>query len=127
MAQEAKFELLNYRSNKRGVTWEGGESISFYDYIVKLTDADGEVVRYNITDYYNEEMNEITDTRIWVLTDKVMELELIEDIINYLDKSFSSRKFLPKVQNDIMQIIVDSFDELEWSMNTNGNVELKNK
>ena len=53
--------------------------------------------------------------------------ELIEDIINYLDKSFSSRKFLPKVQNDIMQIIVDTFDELEWSMNTNGNVELKNK
>ena len=53
--------------------------------------------------------------------------ELIEVIINYLDKSFSSRKFLPKVQNDIMQIIVDSFDELEWSMNTNGNVELKNK
>ena len=53
--------------------------------------------------------------------------ELIEDIINYLDKSFSSRKFLPKVQNDIMQIIVDSFDELEWSMTTNGNVELKNK
>ena len=79
MAQEAKFELLNYRSNKRGVTWEGGESISFYDYIVKLTDADGEVVKYSITDYYNKEMNEITDTRIWVLTDKVMELELIEN------------------------------------------------
>ena len=39
--------------------------------------------------------------------------ELIEDIINYLDKSFSSRKFLPKVQNDIMQIIVDTFDEYE--------------
>ena len=51
--------------------------------------------------------------------------ELIEDIINYLDKSFSSRKFLPKVQNDIMQIIVDSFDELEWSMNTNGNYKLQ--
>ena len=79
MAQEAKFELLNYRSNKRGVTWEGGESISFYDYIVKLTDADGKVVRYSITDYYNKEMNEITDTRIWVLTDKVMELELIKN------------------------------------------------
>ena len=79
MAQEAKFELLNYRSNKRGVTWEGGESISFYDYIVKLTDADGEVIKYSITDYYNKEMNEITDTRIWVLTDKVMELELIEN------------------------------------------------
>ena len=79
MVQEAKFELLNYRSNKRGVTWEGGESISFYDYIVKLTDADGEVVKYSITDYYNKEMNEITDTRIWVLTDKVLELELIEN------------------------------------------------
>ena len=79
MAQEAKFELLNYRSNKRGVSWEGGEPISFYDYIVKLTDADGEVVKYSITDYYNKEMNEITDTRIWVLTDKVMELELIEN------------------------------------------------
>ena len=79
LAQEAKFELLNYRSNKRGVTWEGGESISFYDYTVKLTDADGEVVKYSITDYYNKEMNEITDTRIWVLTDKVLELELIEN------------------------------------------------
>ena len=71
MVQEAKFELLNYKSNKRGVTWEGGESISFYDYIVKLTDADGEVIKYSITDYYNEEMNEITDTRIWVLTDRI--------------------------------------------------------
>ena len=79
MAQEAKFELLNYRSNKRGVSWEGGEPISFYDYIVKLTDADGEVIKYSITDYYNEEMTEITDTRIWVLTDKVMELDLIEN------------------------------------------------
>ncbi len=79
MAQEAKFELLNYRSNKRGVSWEGGESISFYDYTVKLTDADGEVIKYSITDYYNEEMNEITDTRIWVLTDKVLELNLIEN------------------------------------------------
>ena len=29
MVQEAKFELLNYRSNKRGVSWEGGEPISF--------------------------------------------------------------------------------------------------
>ena len=79
VAQEAKFELLNYRSNKRGVSWEGGEPISFYDYIVKLTDADGKVVKYSITDYYNEEMNEITDTRIWVLTDKVLELNLIEN------------------------------------------------
>ena len=73
MAQEAKFELLNYKSNKRGVTWEGGESISFYDYIVKLTDADGEVVRYSITDYYNEGMSEIIDTRIWKLSNQILD------------------------------------------------------
>ena len=73
MVQEAKFELLNYRSNKRGVSWEGGEPISFYDYIVKLTDADGEVVRYSITDYYNEGMSEIIDTRIWKLSNKILD------------------------------------------------------
>ena len=27
--------------------------------------------------------------------------------------------------NKMCQIIVDSFDEFEWSMNTNGNVEIK--
>ena len=78
MAQEAKFELLNYRSNKRGVTWEGGESISFYDYIVKLTDADGEEIRYSITDYYNSQ-NEITDTRIWPLKTNVELLKLVDN------------------------------------------------
>ena len=79
MAQEAKFELLNYRSNKRGVRFDGAQETQFIDYMIKLTDADGEVVKYSITDYYNKEMNEITDTRIWVLTDKVLELELIEN------------------------------------------------
>ena len=29
------------------------------------------------------------------------------------------------IHNTITQIIVDSFDEFEWSMNTNGNVEIK--
>ena len=78
MAQEAKFELLNYRSNKRGVSWEGGEPISFYDYIVKLTDADGVVVKYSITDYYNSE-NEFTDTRIWPLKTNVELLKLLDN------------------------------------------------
>ena len=68
VAQEAKFELLNYKLHG-----------TITEYIVKLHDADGEVIKYSITDYYNEEMNEITDTRIWVLTDKVMELDLIEN------------------------------------------------
>ena len=79
IAQEAKFELLKYRTTKQGVRFDGAQETQFIDYMIKLTDADGEVVKYSITDYYNEEMNEITDTRIWVLTDKVMELELIEN------------------------------------------------
>ena len=50
--------------------------------------------------------------------------ELIKDIISYFeDKELN----YSTIENDITQIIVDSFDELEWSMNTNGNVELKNK
>ena len=68
IAQKAEFELLKYKLQG-----------TITEYLVKLTDADGEVIRYSITDYYNEEMTEITDTRIWVLTDKVMELDLIEN------------------------------------------------
>ena len=57
MAQEAKFELLNYKLH--GLITE---------YLVKLHDADGEVVNYHITDYYNEDISEITSTKIWRLT-----------------------------------------------------------
>ena len=64
MTQEAKFYLLNYKSIKQGG--------NFYEYRVKLVDADGVEVIYNIADYYNEEMSEIIDTRIWILTDKVL-------------------------------------------------------
>ena len=54
--------------------------------------------------------------------------ELIKDIISYLDENLKVSEFYKvDIQNTITQIIVDSFDELEWSMNTNGNVELKNK
>ena len=73
MAQEAKFELLNYKTTKQGVRFDGAQETQFIDYIVKLTDADGEVVRYSITDYYNEGMSEIIDTRIWVLSDKILD------------------------------------------------------
>ena len=54
--------------------------------------------------------------------------ELIKDIVSYLDENLKVSEFYKvDIQNTITQIIVDSFDELEWSMNTNGNVELKNK
>ena len=49
--------------------------------------------------------------------------ELINDIISYLEVEVKNST----IQNTVTQIIVDTFDELEWSMNTNGNVELKNK
>ena len=42
-------------------------SIGFIEYKVKLHDADGVEVMYNITDYYNES-NEIVNTRIWTLS-----------------------------------------------------------
>ena len=72
MAQEAKFYLLNYKSRKK----EGLEN--HIEYLIKLVDADGVEVRYNITDYYNSK-NEITDTRIWPLTNNVELLKLIEN------------------------------------------------
>ena len=62
MAQEAKFELLNYKLQG-----------TITEYLVKLHDADGEEVTYNITDYYNEDCNEIVDTRIWKLSDKILD------------------------------------------------------
>ena len=64
MAQEAKFELINYKMH-------GGDG-AFTEYLVKLHDADGVEVMYNITDYYNES-EEIIDTRIWKLSDKILD------------------------------------------------------
>ena len=72
MAQEAKFYLLNYKSRKQ----EGLEN--HIEYLIKLVDADGVEIRYSITDYYNSK-NEITDTRIWPLTNNVELLKLIEN------------------------------------------------
>ena len=73
MAQEAKFELLKYRTTKQGVRFDGAQETQFIDYMIKLTDADGEVVRYSITDYYNEGMEEIIDTRIWKLSNQILD------------------------------------------------------
>ena len=69
IAQKAKFELLNYKLHG-----------TLTEYIVKLHDGDGEVVDYHITDYYNKDVNEIVDTRIWKLSDKILDdLEVKND------------------------------------------------
>ena len=68
IAQKAEFELLNYKLHGR-----------FIEYLVKLHDADGEEVKYHITDYYNKDCNEIIDTRIWPITDKVLDINLIKN------------------------------------------------
>ena len=65
IAQKAEFELLNYKLH--GLITE---------YIVKLHDADGEEVKYHITDYYNEDISEITSTKIWELSDRVFEVKI---------------------------------------------------
>jgi hypothetical protein len=62
IAQEAKFELLNYKLQGK-----------ITEYLVKLYDADGHIELYHITDYYNEDINEIVDTRIWKLSDKILD------------------------------------------------------
>ena len=62
IAQKAEFELLKYKLQGR-----------FTEYIVKLHDADGEEVKYHITDYYNEDISEITSTKIWKLSDKILD------------------------------------------------------
>ena len=64
MTQEAKFELLNYKL--RGTLTE---------YLVRLHDADGEVVDYHITDYYNKDINEITSTKIWELSNRIHDVK----------------------------------------------------
>ena len=59
MAQEAKFELLKYKLQG-----------TITEYLVKLHDADGEEVKYHITDYYNEDISEIIKTQIYELSDR---------------------------------------------------------
>jgi len=73
IAQEAKFKLINYKL--RGTLTE---------YLVRLHDADGKVVDYHITDYYNKDVNEITSTKIWRLQAQV-------DIVNDNEIKIDSR------------------------------------
>ena len=89
MAQEAKFELINYKMH-------GGDG-AFTEYLVKLHDADGVEVMYNITDYYNES-EEIIDTRIWRLTDNLVQNDGTLD--NFIENdSRLGKKILTFVSN----------------------------
>ena len=98
MAQEAKFYLLNYKSNKQGVrkdgTWKNG-GLSFIEYLVKLVDADGEEAIYSITDYYNTS-NEIMDTRIWKM--QGINNETLDNGVN--NNSKLGKKILTFVTNE---------------------------
>jgi len=79
MVQEAKFELLKYRMKGKNYPDNGEYGYALTEYLVKLVDADGVEVHYNITDYYNDS-EEITDTRIWKLSDKILDdLEVKHD------------------------------------------------
>ena len=112
MAQEAKFYLLNYKSRKK----EGLEN--HIEYLIKLVDADGVEVRYNITDYYNSK-NEITDTRIWPLTNNVELLKLIENdsrlgikILGFItSKHFYRNDVLESMYVKDMEDKIDSYYE----------------
>ena len=112
MAQEAKFYLLNYKSRKK----QGLEN--HIEYLIKLVDADGVEVRYSITDYYNSK-NEITDTRIWPITNNVELLKLIENdsrlgikILGFItSKHFYRNDVLESMYVKEMEDKIDSYYE----------------
>ena len=60
IAQKAKFELVKY-AMQGNIT----------EYLVKLYDADGHIELYHVTDYYNEDISDITSTKIWRLQAQV--------------------------------------------------------
>ena len=75
IAQEAKFELIKYNSQGKNYPDNKDYGYALTEYLIKLHDADGEEVKYHITDYYNEDISEITDTKIWELSDRVFGVE----------------------------------------------------
>ena len=93
IAQEAKFELLNYKAKGKNYPDNKDYGYALTEYLVKLYDADGEEVTYNITDYYNDK-NEIIDTRIWKLSDKIL------DDLHIKNDSRLGKKILTFVTNE---------------------------
>ena len=74
VAQEAKFELVKYNSQGKNYPDNKDYGYALTEYLIKLHDADGEIVNYHITDYYNDK-NEITNTKIWELTDRIHDVK----------------------------------------------------
>ena len=70
IAQEAKFELLKHRMKGKNYPSNDKYGVAITEYLVKLVDADGVEVHYNITDYYNDS-EEIIHTKIWRLQKEV--------------------------------------------------------
>ena len=111
MAQEAKFELLKYKMQGR-----------FTEYLVKLHDADGEVVNYHITDYFNKDCDEIIYTKIWVLEHNVLDIKLIENdsklgkkILTFISNEHSYRgDVLESMYVKEMDIKIDDYCNREY-------------
>ena len=61
MAQKAKFKLLSQHQLSEGIL----------SYDVELTDADNEVVRYIVTDFYTADKLKIVETNIAILPDNI--------------------------------------------------------
>ena len=105
MAQEAKFKLINYKL--RGTLTE---------YLVRLHDADGEVVDYHITDYYNKDINEITSTKIWELSNRVLDVKndsrLGKKILTFItNEHFYRNDVLESMYVKDMEDKIDSYYE----------------
>ena len=105
MAQEAKFKLINYKL--RGTLTE---------YLVRLHDADGEVVDYHITDYYNKDINEITSTKIWELSNRIHDVKndsrLGKKILTFItNEHFYRNDVLESMYVKDMEDKIDSYYE----------------
>ena len=100
MAQEAKFELLKYKMQGR-----------FTEYLVKLHDADGEVVNYHITDYFNEDCDEITSTKIWELTDRIYDVKNDSRLVIKILGFITSEHFY---RNDVLEsmYVKEQYDKI---------------
>ena len=89
IVQEAKFELVKY-AMQGNIT----------EYLVKLYDADGHIELYHITDYYNKDINEITSTKIWELTDRIHDVKNDSRLGNKILSFITNKHFY---RNDVLE------------------------
>ena len=75
IAQEAKFELIKYNSQGKNYPDNKDYGYALTEYLIKLYDADGHIELYHVTDYYNEDISEITSTKIWELSNRIHDVK----------------------------------------------------